>query len=29
VLERWHRYEYLAKAPPDWGAAAAVEAPHA
>jgi len=26
VLERWHRYEYLAKAPPDWGAIPAAEA---
>jgi pyruvate-ferredoxin/flavodoxin oxidoreductase len=29
LLERWHRYEYLAKAPPGWGAAAALEASHA
>ncbi|MEO8139208.1 MAG: pyruvate:ferredoxin (flavodoxin) oxidoreductase, partial [Gemmatimonadota bacterium] len=29
LLERWHRYEYMAKAPADWGAAAAQEAPHA
>ncbi len=29
LLDRWHRYEYLAKAPPDGGATVAVEAPHA
>ncbi len=29
LLERWHRYEYLAKAPADWGAATVQEAPHA
>jgi pyruvate-ferredoxin/flavodoxin oxidoreductase len=29
LLERWHRYEYLAKAPADWGAAAVQEVPHA
>ena len=28
VLERWHRYEYLAKAPPAWGAAASTEVTH-
>ncbi len=28
VQERWHRYEYLAKAPPDWGAMAAPEVMH-
>jgi len=29
LLERWHRYEYLAKAPANWGAATVQEAPHA
>jgi pyruvate-ferredoxin/flavodoxin oxidoreductase len=29
LLERWHRYDYLAKAPPGFGAAPATEAPHA
>jgi len=28
VLERWHRYEYLAKSPPDWGAMASPEVKH-
>ena len=28
LLERWHRYEYLAKAPPGFGAAATPEASH-
>jgi pyruvate-ferredoxin/flavodoxin oxidoreductase len=29
LLDRWHRYEYLAQAPPGWGAAPPAEAPHA
>ncbi len=28
LLERWHRYEYLAKAPPRWGATTAPEVSH-